>query len=69
VESVRRRGALALLRLSRRLLASIFALHERQLISRMGFRVTIAMLRALQGIALFLLFWPKRSSDERNRGP
>lgn len=66
VESLRRRGALVLLRVSRRLLAGALALHERRMISRTGLRMTIAMLEALQGCALFLLFWPKKSDDERN---
>ena len=68
VELVRRRGALALLRLSRGLLAGALALHERRMISRAGLRVIIATLEALQGCALLLLLWPKRHNDERNLG-
>ena len=66
VEALRRWGAMVLLRLSRRLLAGAFALHERRMISRTGFRVTIAMLEGLQACAAFLLLWPKRPNVERN---
>lgn len=66
VQSLRRRGAMALLRVSRRLLASAFALHERGMISRAGLHVTIATLEALQACAAFLLFGPKRSAAKCN---